>query len=654
MAEFYVDHGAYGTGLGTGSAPTWGVPQDGDGTTKDAATAAGIGSVLFGSVPTSGAVSVFGASVSTTGVLSAASVDAAANALATNINATTAVITSGFGTDVGNSGQLRNFVYARGPAGGAPAGTCQIMCRYGSTALNVTGIASTLNGAPTLTQFTGGTSGCFGYLGYPGVAGVSGSIAQYSFGVFHVKPTVCKSGSASNYVLTATDVLWCRSGTGRTITYPAISTTTGCGRQAAQGPLNLVVDTNVKWTGDSGTGIVKIEMNMANGGYSDIALMGTQVSQLSISALAKSGFQIGFTGANFGYFPQLAIGGHSTTSVRLHNVRLFDESTSSSFVPFRFPGSGAVTLDDCVMSWTAARSGSLSGQPMLFPGATVGSGWYNSTVFTNVSVDFNYTGVTPPPVIGTVAPAELVDFRWLGGVCSGSSTPFPLFFGYTGSAPKGSRIIIDGVSGYAFPAAYLGWQRALDGSSTNGEDDRVVQLRYGGAGRSFRYEDQAAIYDWDSAASPALPYLSALHPDATPYSIRMLWFDSAAMEAVRGARLPAFGVFNRTSGVTSAKVEMLIPTALTLTPMSILVTATYEDASGVPRSDSITSASLASSSATWTNAGSFSGHAAKKLTVPLSYAPAVNSEVQIRVVVYGRPSTASNQYLFFDPAVVLA
>ena len=109
MSDFYVDHGVYASALGT--TPTWGVPQEGDGSAKDAATAASIGSVLFGSVPTSGTISVCGVSISTTGVLSAGSVDAAANALASNINATTTAVAAGVAAGLP---QLRNLVFARG------------------------------------------------------------------------------------------------------------------------------------------------------------------------------------------------------------------------------------------------------------------------------------------------------------------------------------------------------------------------------------------------------------------------------------------------------------------------------------------------------------------------------------------------------------
>ena len=37
MSNYYVDHGAYATNLG--AAPTWGVPQEGDGSASTAATA---------------------------------------------------------------------------------------------------------------------------------------------------------------------------------------------------------------------------------------------------------------------------------------------------------------------------------------------------------------------------------------------------------------------------------------------------------------------------------------------------------------------------------------------------------------------------------------------------------------------------------------
>jgi len=199
---------------------TWGLPQEGDGTGSAPATNSAVASITFSAIPTSGVISVMGASVSTTGVLAAASADAAANALATNINATVNVVTvlsTGWFAN-----KLQDAVYARGPALGAPAGTCQIMTRAGSAvynSLSIAGIAYTLNnvssGASPLL-FTGGTGGCWGLLGNTAAASFPSLITIGTYG--------CVNGSGSpRYlagVILAGDVINIRP---RTIISPATS-----------------------------------------------------------------------------------------------------------------------------------------------------------------------------------------------------------------------------------------------------------------------------------------------------------------------------------------------------------------------------------------------------------------------------------------------
>lgn len=186
MAEKYCDHGAYYRFNPLNiifPVPDWGIAQDGDGTSEGLATSA-ICSITFSGVPSSGAVSVCGISISTTGVTGAASASAAANQLAANINSVTGLVSTG---QVFNASihQLRNCVYARGPADGAPAGTCEIMSRAGSAAFNgATGIAYTLNNVSGSTTWAGGAGGCWGCAtNLNRTNGVANSIANYKYGV---------------------------------------------------------------------------------------------------------------------------------------------------------------------------------------------------------------------------------------------------------------------------------------------------------------------------------------------------------------------------------------------------------------------------------------------------------------------------------------
>lgn len=140
--------------------PEWGAAQEGDGLAKGVATPA-LAHIVFTGTP-SGAISVCGVSISPAWGSGA---DAAANGLATAINAATGSVT----TESYNAGvQLRNAMWARGPAGGAPAGTCQIMTRAGSSMHNgLVAIAHTLtnvNDVASSLSFSGGASGSWGHL----------------------------------------------------------------------------------------------------------------------------------------------------------------------------------------------------------------------------------------------------------------------------------------------------------------------------------------------------------------------------------------------------------------------------------------------------------------------------------------------------------
>lgn len=166
MALRYCDHGSYPAYAAT---PTWGVPQEGDGLAKGISTSAAIATIAFSALPTSGTISVMGVTITLTNVLSQATLATACNNLASSINAMTTAVAAGISNAVP---QLRNLIFARGPAGGAPAGTVQIMTRVGAVSLNYANnvsniIATTFNNVTSTAtdhQFAGATSGCYGYF----------------------------------------------------------------------------------------------------------------------------------------------------------------------------------------------------------------------------------------------------------------------------------------------------------------------------------------------------------------------------------------------------------------------------------------------------------------------------------------------------------
>ena len=251
MADRWCDHGLYGAYAAT---PTWGSAQDGDGTAIGAATPA-TADIVFTGIPSSGTISVLGVTVSPTWATSA---DNCANLLATAINAAT-------GTAVGPAGitrksQVRNHVFARGPAGGAPAGTCQIMMRQGTAAVNSqVAITHTLNNVSSggTINFSGGAGGAWGYV-FNHLATVwASAVAISGYGLWAAQLPFCGA-------LDPGDVVKVRSG--KTL---VLSNTIGhAWTMAAMGsnvaPVVFEVDDGTEWPADGSSPVFKFSKTPAN------------------------------------------------------------------------------------------------------------------------------------------------------------------------------------------------------------------------------------------------------------------------------------------------------------------------------------------------------------------------------------------------------
>lgn len=249
MADKYCDHGAYGA---YSTIPTWGQAQDGDGTAKSAGTPS-TAEIVFTGVPSSGSIAVLGVTLT---VSWATSADNCANLLATAINAATGVATgpASFTT----KSQVRNHIYARGPANGAPAGTCQIMTRQASAShAGLTAITHTLNNvsSPGTIAFTGGTGGCIGWL----ISGNS-NIWPSNFG-FSTYGLWCANAPFTSNVEPG-DIVYIRGG--KTINVGDTDfSISGFPSNTRNTPVNFIIDDGTQWIGDSSTSEFLINMNIS-------------------------------------------------------------------------------------------------------------------------------------------------------------------------------------------------------------------------------------------------------------------------------------------------------------------------------------------------------------------------------------------------------
>lgn len=671
MADLYLDHGVYGTAsnrLGLDAPATWGVPQEGDGNSTSASTAAAVAEIKINAVPTAsetitiaGAVITAAAAAGANAFVRGATVSACATNIVTLINS--ANFTNTVGTSVAhNTGigplanQGRNLMYAQ--VKGGATDTVQIMFRIGSDALNYannSNVAITTSGwgtPPTITQFTGGVSGCFGWLLNPVALGQGSTITVNQYGVLMAKPTVVRGATSANsvYALSETDTVWLRSGSGQTIATTMAATVT---RVASANALNLVMDSNTKWTGDSGSGVVSVDVTPTSGGTTWNIV---NAANLYLAALAAEKFKLRRVSAVNG---DMKIQQSGTAINRLRKLYFEDAgSGTGQLYPVNHFNSGSGVLstgraEDCVFSYTAASATARS----LYASNTCGAaGNGTDWIFTNCELRQNYTGVANPSnglfqlyaSIGVTTKVE-----WYGGKITGlGSYRQPIF---SGAVTGSGMLLLRGEDCLGADIANTGTASWLAGTAGVAEEIRRIFTSTASSGRSWRWETAAGMADWISNAATAFPLLNGRMLDNTQWSMRATWLYGTGQATVRGFTVPAMRQVSRgATGTKTFLLEMLIPTAITPDAENMRFAIQYYDNSGNPITEIKTGANLAASAASWTNAGSYPNHSAKKLTFTTAQQVAQYSDVIVTPTLYGNSPTGANAEVYFDPGFTLS
>lgn len=641
MTDFYIDHGAYTSALGT--TPTWGVPQEGDGVSKDAATTSAVGSILFGSVPTSGAFSVCGITIGTAGVIGAASVGAAADALAGLINAVTTAVAAGVAV---GTPQLRNLVYARGPTLGAPAGTCQIMMRVGSTTLNYASnasaaVASTFDGTPTLTQFVGGTGGCWGWFVNPAAIGVSSSIAIVAYGLGVSKPMVWTATP------TGLDFIYCRTAAGKTINLSTNSFIRG----AVGFPMNIVFDNNTKWTGDSGTGVFTLQMVGPGSGFyqfrpeSSYQTLGNQVAYL---CLAKGNLvlsvNISAASTTFQFCDQG--GGFTAQGVKVTEAAA--PASNSAVVIHNWNTNCATRWLNCEFDFSTYPRTNLQYGPRV----AIGSGAQGNLEFEDCDVKTNLTGVPADvyPLFQSpnIASASLAVTLSNNRFTTNSAYKIKLFTSTLTAVSGYVSMLVQNNSGLSLAAAAVGIQNA---AATNRPPKTNSFVFIGdNTSRHQRYEYWNGIAEWNPTAATAHPTLGSTQPDGTAYSIRMFWLSTTALTTFTPFSYRS-SLFNMLAvGTRTITQHLFFDTTRGIDRRHFGIVVNYVDSTGIPRTERThMSQDPVASGSTWTNAGLYSGFTAQKLTVTTAYTVKQYTEIKVDVVFFTNPPGSGNADVYVDP-----
>ena len=664
MADYYIDHGAYASALG--AVPTWGVPQEGDGSGLNAATASSIASLNINAVAVAGNTVVI-AGVTLTAVASGAT------AAQFNVGATTAVQATNIATainaatatvNVNASGaipQLRNFVYAR-----ATGTLVEIMMRVGSATLNfannsfVSVTSAGFSVAPTITQFAGGVGGCWGTLINNTARGVSNSYAIGLYGYAGMsRPIASASEDAPNVVALpkATDITYLRSKTGVTITLPANISFNFNSTIYHQ---HLVLDSNTKWTGDSGTGIFKVVMNCAATNPSILLADANGVFSKSIHSIVQYAFR----------FSLAAVSGAGTVNIRpdatagvtfqtrITNVlfgeegNLFVSGNTAQYTMSTGAGFTQAIFSNCCFDMSQTPRATFNSAGFMASTLT------GSLTFDSCEFKFNFnTAADPNPIVASpVYGSGAVALKFLNCSFTGwTNGKFRAHGNLAWAATQTFDISFENCTGLV-TGAYLGFSGTQVGSG----NPSVGQYYFQSAepDGAFRIENLRGVADWNPSASPAYPLLTSTQPDGSRWAMKMDWFiiPNAISRANPFVSPRLTQYYRDAEAIRTITLEMFYETALGIDTKNSAMRVNYLDSTGKLRSEltGFASNTLTASAANWTNAELYAGYSAFDYSITTRYAIKQNTEVSVTLELYAISPSGAIEQIYIDPQFSIA
>lgn len=646
MADFYLDTSAIGNGYQayTDTPTTWGTPQDGNGkgATSSGATVPAC-EVTFAAVPTTGAITVYGVTVTLTGVLSAASTSAAATALASSINATTTACGTGVSA---LQLPLNRFVYARVKSG-SPS-TVEIMCRFCGTDLNFSGnasarVANTFNNSAMTSpvDFTGGTDGPWAYL--------YNTIGQGTvFGKTHATYGLMMAASPTPSNPGTSDVVWVRtrrSGVNITLTDNAIN-------------LGLiwyylyqrviVFDDGTKWSGDGGTFTLDQRFGNPNNmgvfimpGTSGITvkLIGAKSDRTSFtwkmtSDVTSTSVQIFFGGG------QQFISGFTFSfenAKLVHSYGLVSQ-TFGLILGYQYSGS---TYDfnfrNCLFDW---RMSSLGIKLLDMSGSGAGQSQYVMT-----GCEFSIRSLTSNYSLNALGANSLSAINVRMDITNNR------FYDADGGGFKATTFFGAGSNSIGFADINIvdneGIEDASPGFAWGSDKRQSCSFIKPDLARSHRYTNGLFTADWDALASPAFPTRNSLGPHGVAYSERI----STTTNSSFNRPVQVFRSSKKYTAADAAKtitLELVTKDSDAWKKGEVYIDVRYINPSGQVVQESTkegdwlkhsgSAAALAAGSGGWT--GMPAGHSSTKLALTTGQSIKQNTEVVVTLTYQRSVATA--------------
>lgn len=634
MVDFYCDHGAYGlttNRLGL-DAPSWGVPQEGDGSSIDASTASSVAAVDLTSITsTAGTFSLFGSSAISVGA--SASGATLATQIAAAINVSTTV--TGNTTIFPGAPQLRNAFFAR-----ATGAVLEIMCRIGSTLTNVLGMtwAGTWSaGPPSNLTFSGGSGGCWGWFFNSVAIGVSSSYGIGNYGAMLKKPVV-------GLIPTVNDTIWCRSGGGAS-KHIYIDAQANIAPSHDAFSNNVVIDTNTKWTSDSDVGSIYFHVSGWNNRYVQFTFTGGIGYSTSIVALRRGGLVISHewqTNANYASSCEFR---GAAGAFYAKNWLMKEDRFAYAFLLKPSLSGNTISNTTCISWWEdcdyVVTAAGTSAPSLWIQGAYNQSNNQNNHI--GCTFDLNISGVSFPGDLysyNTSYPFDaylnLINCKFLG------YSPGFRLLSSAGSYLGGSRLEfnIEHCSGLEMPNLYTGFPNSTRFNYQGYH--KVAHMQITDANTpGMRIEDTRGVAEW--LPSLGFPVLASVNQNGSLWSIRLVWVKDANLSVGYPYESPPLRMSTQlTSGVRTFELNLMVPSWVTT---QVLVRFSYVSDTGEP--SNLVSSTLTTGAA-WTGASAWPALVSKKVSVTTPVAVRANNEIICRVFLVASP-IATLEYIFIDP-----
>ncbi|MBA4340893.1 MAG: hypothetical protein C0423_01945 [Methylibium sp.] len=644
MADRYLDHGVYTYA----ATPTWGVPQEGDGTASTPAAASATCSVdLSGATFVSGssqisvmgatALTVSGSANSATNVQYSATLTTMIDNIVTVINtlATATIVNRPAGW---HNPQIRDAVFAR-----RVGNSIELMTRSGSASWNgLTAITwANVTGASSGT-WAGGSGGCWGWL-FNGLA--QGTIWPSAW----AQGTYTSLGTPLAGLPSTADTTYAKADN------QSISLNTGAARDITF-RTNLCVDsTGLIWPSAAGKTLT-ILLPGGTGHNTQLNFLGT-FDRLAVSATSKGGLIVrnSTVSSNHSITFTAQVGARGFA---FRNVLFLDDSSgafplSSSAISFAANAGQTVTAVFSFLGGCEYRSTRAVSNIILF-------GYGNSGQQHLILMDdFDFTFPAASGIqLGLLPVGEQWSVR-ASNVRMTSPATFQLVRRGGMSFANRGFAQIDNVRGFDMRVVSSIGHQGAGGTGTAGLDRQFSILTNAGPDSAFRIEGNTHVVDW--LPGNQYPSLDCTTPAGTPWSWRWGWSGDTNLWVCRPQtnvlRLNARSIAG--NAARTITLELLVPPGLNLDTSLVSMRVAYEGPSGLAETDNaappfcgVTPVALAASSAAW-DKGAYPTYEAVKLTLTTPTAVTGGSDMSIELVCSG-PCPGGANSLFINPRVAVA